>query len=177
MCERNPNTLFDAEKALEALIYVSDRVRDHDMYLTLKTLYMAEKMHLERYGRMIMWDRYHAMENGPVPSHLYDAVKYARGDNRASPIQHVEDAFAVSANKITRLREPDIDCFSDSDIECLDYAIRSYGLHTFGAIRDESHDAAYHAAGLNQAMSVQSIARACGGDDALLEHLQESYAI
>ncbi|WP_409530306.1 Panacea domain-containing protein [Shinella sp.] len=41
----------------------------------LKTLYYADRAHLQRYGRPITGDRYIAMENGPVPSYAYNAVK------------------------------------------------------------------------------------------------------
>ncbi|MFA7087310.1 MAG: hypothetical protein WC145_11645 [Aliarcobacter sp.] len=56
---------FDPEKALTVWIYIAERVDDHrGMY---HLLYQADKLHLERYGRLIYGERYVAGEDGPVP--------------------------------------------------------------------------------------------------------------
>jgi uncharacterized phage-associated protein len=166
---------FDSEKALEAFLYVADRVRDHNLYLTLKTLYIAEKLHLTRYGRFIVGDTYIAMEYGPVPSHIYDAAKYARGDRATSPMVGVRQAFAVDdRHQVRRLREPDLDVFSRSDLECLDEAIREYGRLSFGHIRDLSHDAAYEKTPRNQPMDWRDIVAMLPDADALRAHLEQT---
>jgi len=41
---------FDQEKAVEAIIYIASRT-DGDMYRSLKIHYIADKSHLEQYGR------------------------------------------------------------------------------------------------------------------------------
>ena len=46
---------LDPRKALEVLLYV---VRScHDMYTALKVIYFADRLHLERYGRLIAGGR------------------------------------------------------------------------------------------------------------------------
>lgn len=59
----------DKEKTIEALLYIVTRYGEVGRFHALKTLYYADRAHLQRYGRPITGDRYIAMENGPVPSY------------------------------------------------------------------------------------------------------------
>lgn len=42
---------FDAEKAVEVLLYIAEKCPD--VYKALKVLYFADKDHLAQYGRLI----------------------------------------------------------------------------------------------------------------------------
>ena len=122
------NRFLDAEKALEAIVYVSHKT--NDLFHIVKTLYYADKMHLENYGRLITGDYYVAMEDGPVPSGAYDLIKYVRGDNYTYEDKiinaHPERAIRAEGNVVTPCRGPNPDYLSESDIECLDKAIEVY---------------------------------------------------
>lgn len=125
------NKYLDAEKALEAVLYVSGSTTD--LFHIVKTLYFADKMHLEKYGTLMTGDYYVAMPDGPVPSGAYDLIKYARGDDFAyeKKISDVrpDKALEVKGEKkdvVIRLREPNLDYLSESDRECLDSAIERY---------------------------------------------------
>jgi uncharacterized phage-associated protein len=48
----------------------------------LKTLFLADKVHLNAYGRPITFDEYVAMTDGPVPSLAYDLLKDALSARR-----------------------------------------------------------------------------------------------
>lgn len=127
------NKFLDAEKALEAIVYVSHRTQN--LFNIVKTLYFADKLHLQNYGRLITGDRYIAMEDGPVPSGAYDLIKLVRGDDGYSYERKIVDAHpekAISAKKqgneteVIPLREPRVEYLSESDIECLEEAIKLY---------------------------------------------------
>lgn len=164
------NYRFDPEKAVEVLLYVSTRVPD--MYKALKILYLADKLHLAQYGRLICGDRYVAMRLGPVPSGAYDLVKYARGDGFCWPDTPVEQAFAVQGNTIVPHRAANTDLLSESEIACLDEAISKYGHRSFGSLKRLSHDSAYEAADENDFMSLEAIAKTLPEGDLLLDYLQ-----
>jgi hypothetical protein len=128
---------LDAEKALEVVLYVSRRT--NNLFNIVKTLYYADKYHLERYGQLINGDLYIAMEDGPVPSGAYDLIKLARGDafQYESKIieAHPEAALKVVEYKdkdgskktfVDPLRDPRLELLSESDIECLDESIERY---------------------------------------------------
>lgn len=158
---------FNAEKATEALLYVTSRTGG-DMYVTLKLLYLADKCHLHRFGRFIFGDRYYALPHGPVPDGAYAIVKRARQPEGAA-------SFTVAANQIVPSRSADLDVFSASDIECLDEAVRDFGRLSFNEIKQLTHDAAYSATTPNGLIAVSAIAALAEDPAALLQHLADSH--
>jgi uncharacterized phage-associated protein len=123
---------LDAEKALEVIVYISQST--DNLFNIVKTLYYADKYHLEEYGSLITGETYIAMEDGPVPSGAYDLIKIARGDNQGfdkdlvdiQPIKSIRVQRVNDKTIVTPLRHADLDLLSESDIECLDKAIKKY---------------------------------------------------
>ncbi|WP_255566960.1 MULTISPECIES: Panacea domain-containing protein [unclassified Photorhabdus] len=76
---------FDSEKAIESILYVASTAPISDIYHVGKILYFADRLHLERYGRLITGDNHLAMKDGPVAENAYDIIKVARGDGRFIP--------------------------------------------------------------------------------------------
>lgn len=152
---------FDTDKALEVILYVAKRVPMPDLIHICKTLYFADRQHLEEYGRFICGDQYFAMKNGPVPSGVYDLLK-------ANHTAH----FTRRGNKIIPVREADLRSLSESDVECLDSAISKYGAMPFNELSQHSHDAAWQAADENDSISLESIAMTLRDGAAILEHLR-----
>ncbi len=131
---------FNRKKATEVLLYITAQVSD--IYAALKVLYFADKAHLAQYGRLICGDRYVAMPEGPVPSGTHDLVNAARGNRnyKEEIMQLATEAIVVEGNDIKPLRSANCDLLSESDIECLDDAIKTYGRLTFAALEQLSHD-------------------------------------
>ena len=73
------NVQFDKTKALNALLYVANRVQRKDFHKIFKIVYFADRQHLAEWGRPITGDTYIAMDAGPVPSRMYDMMKIVRG--------------------------------------------------------------------------------------------------
>jgi uncharacterized phage-associated protein len=168
---------FDADKALEALLYVASRART-DLYGTLKLLYVADKLHLERYGRFMFGESYSAMEWGPVPSNAYDIVKYVRGDRPHCRNERARSAFQMQGNDFRLLRDPDLEELSRSDIECMDAAIEEHGRKDFKGYKNLTHDAAWQAAwaattGGSVPIPVESIASQLNRAQELIQHLSD----
>ena len=164
---------FDAKKAVEVILYIAEQ--QGDMYTALKVLYFADKMHLADYGRFICGDSYSAMGHGPVPSATYDIVKYVRGDkHECYPEARAAEAFRMRGNTIIPLRGPDRDLLSESDMECLDTAIKEYAHYSFRRLRKASHDQAFTSADQNDFMSVESIARTLPDGALLVDYLEST---
>jgi len=159
---------FDGEKGLEVILYITAKCTD--MYTALKILYFADKEHLGKYGRLICGDYYVAMGNGPVPSHVYDMVKAVRRDGLSVKIPGLYEAFTVQENAIKPLRKPHIDYLSESDIECLDNAIKGYGKMSFSKLKSLSHDEAYKSADRNDSISVEAIIKTLPNGKQLLDY-------
>ena len=66
-------------RILAALYHVikeaRDRKRDVSQYDLVKSLFLADRSHLNEWGRPITYDNYTAMKHGPVPSLAYDLLK------------------------------------------------------------------------------------------------------
>ena len=120
---------FDREAARAALAYLQQKLPGLTRHQAFKLLYLADLLHLERYGRPITGDKYVAMNYGPVPSNLYDFVKERSGSGRQLP--------TVRA---------DLEELSRSDIRVLDEIIKKFGRHSFSERTEITHDAAWHAA-------------------------------
>ena len=129
---------FNRQKAIEAIVYLAERITDPTFHSINKLLYFADKTSLERYGRFISGDDYCAMELGPVPSKTYDLMKQGAHTK--------EHGFEVKGYHVIPLREPDLDWFSESDIECLDKSIQMYGSVPFWKRKQDSHDQAWQKA-------------------------------
>jgi hypothetical protein len=170
-----PNT-FDPDKAVEAVLYVASRVRG-DLYATLKLLYLADKLHLHRYGRFLFGDEHYALPHGPVPQGAYDLIKFVRNDgNCASKLPHApaREAFAVEGNTIRPLRDADEMAFSVSDEECMNEVIAEFSKENFSGLKAAVHDDAYNATGHCRLITPAAIATMADNPAALIQHLADS---
>ncbi|MFT4197501.1 MAG: Panacea domain-containing protein [Pseudoxanthomonas sp.] len=175
------NAQFQREKAIAAMGHVVQQTQA-SMYSVMKMMYLADKLHLERYGRFIAGDTYAAMKQGPVPSHAYNLVKCVRGESESCPGDVVaREFFAYGADdhSLKLLRDPDLDELSESDIRCLDVVIETYKKMGHWAVRDMSHDDAWKAAWKSARrksfpMSVEAIAGQLEGAERLVAHLRDN---
>lgn len=153
-------------KILQAFAYIAERAPAHrqNMYNVLKVFYLADKLHMERYGRFIFDERYSAMQRGPVPSCAYDLMKKikkggALPESMSSPVVVGED------NMVFSLRQADEDLFSGSDLLCIDEIIELSKTKDLG---DLSHDDAWKQTQQNSFMSIQAILSTLQNSDMLV---------
>jgi len=168
-----PVFALDREKAGEVLLYVAARCPD--MYRAMKALYVADKLHLERYGRTIAGDWYVAMDNGATPSFAYDLVKDARDPSRRGHVAIQSSLAVAEQHRLCARREPDLDYLSESDRECLDEACEacvSADWEAYHRAHDEPWESA-HEVSPNSPISFESIVLSLKDGAALLAYLTE----
>jgi len=159
--------------------YIASKLTERgNMYKVLKVMYFADKEHLRRYGRMIFGDRYIALQHGPVPWSAYRRVSNIR-DGLISANSKPEPLFRVEGDHtIIPLQDVDLECFSESDLECLNNEIDICAPLSFGELKKRSHDDAYRNADENDEMSIESIAAAAAQTpeerELLLSHIAEA---
>ena len=111
------NDTFNVEKTLNAVLYISERLKRSDFHKIFKILYFSDREHLMEYGRAITGDTYIAMEYGPVPSNLYDILKSVRGDSYFKDDGRFSQYFSVENGKIIKPnKNADLDELSISDL-------------------------------------------------------------
>jgi uncharacterized phage-associated protein len=144
----NEVATFDIEKAIAAIGYLVERTGE-TMYPVMKMMYLADKLHLQRYGRFITGDQYCAMHQGPVPSGAYNMLKHVRGEKQSSTeFSRASKCFIYHADHRIELRGPiDYEAeLSGGEIACLQAIVEAYTKLGKWAVRDMSHDQAWNQA-------------------------------
>jgi uncharacterized phage-associated protein len=141
---------FDPDKLVQAIAYFASRgVPELTKMKVAKLLFHADKYHLLKYGRPVIGDQYVCMEYGPVPSTSLNVMNDAIAkDPESPPLAEEQFEEFVGVRKMfrgkhpifTARREPDLDVFSESDLEALDHALAEHGQKSPGRLSRESHD-------------------------------------
>lgn len=175
MGRASQESTFNEVKALNAVTFIASLLkRDCGKHGVLKTLYFAERTHLAKYGRTICGDRLIKMQYGPVASKVSDMLD-AEKDNNEFLKMKANPFFIVKGNKVIAVAEPDLDVFSDSEIDCLEEAIEETNDLSFGQRSDKSHDSAWKAATMNREMDLLKVAEAGGADHNMLKYIQQVF--
>ena len=141
----------DLVKTYAVIAYIAAHIAKEktNMYNILKAIYLADKAHMEKYGRFILNEDYEAWEKGPVPLKSYVAIKGCQSGEKAP--DYIDSPFRMAqAGSNAQNKEPvdiqhdgdiDLDLFSASDLECLNQVIASAANNDLG---EEAHDDAWH---------------------------------
>jgi Protein of unknown function (DUF4065) len=168
---------FQPEKSLAVTSYLASRSGE-TMYTILKMIYVADRFHLERYGRPITGDRFIAMEQGACPSKIYDSMKNLRGQKeKTNHLPNSDKYLSVDAttHDVSVLDMPSMDVLSASDIECLDEVISILKRRGRFAIRDMAHDKAWGQTELNKPIDILTIAKSLKDGDTVAKHLETRF--
>lgn len=117
---------FNESKAVETIAYVATVWPKITPFYLSKVLFFADRNHLRQFGRPVTGDAYIAMDNGPVPTNIYDIIKGDLdffGDPAA-----INEALQVEQGprylEVTAMRPANTDLLSETDIAALDEAIK-----------------------------------------------------
>jgi len=163
---------FNDKKAIEAILYLANRISDSDIYGICKLLYLVDKTSLEKYGRFIFGETYCAMKGGPAPSNAYDLLKQAK-----EPINGIH----VQGNSVKALRDADLDSLSESDLECLNQIIATHGQAPNWKRSLDAHDNAYYKTWdtrgrkKSKPISIIDIAKQFDDSDNLIDYLENRH--
>lgn len=133
----------NSQKIVEGLVWIAKRQPGIDQYHVVKTVFLADKLHINSYGRPIFGDIYKAMEYGPVPSIALDLINrkesYLDDDlicviDEALDINQVEKIKYISAK-----RDPNERVFSETDIRILGKAFDIVAPMSFGELVNMTH--------------------------------------
>lgn len=113
-------------------------------YEIVKSLFLADVAHLEKYGRPITFDNYFALEFGPVPEASYDMLKpaYEPGahyPDEAWPPWRREHAGGRAYYYRGPRRDPNLRALSKTDVAALTTALDEVKQLRFGGVVDKTH--------------------------------------
>ena len=127
------NPLFDFEKSVQAVNYFAKNTNNklQNKLLIVKLMWAADRYHLRKYGRPVTGDTYFAMKNGPVASCVLNILDQDKTDqNIATPrnlVYLTKYLGKIDKNKIGSAVDPDMDQFSETDVEALEFAMKHFG--------------------------------------------------
>lgn len=136
------------KRILEATLYLiqeGERLRSPvTQYEIVKSLFLADVEHLERYGRPITFDNYSALEFGPVPEAAYDMLKPDYNHNinflqEAWPPWRREHAHNRAYYFRGPRRDPNLRVLSKTDTLALSKALDEVKALRFGGVVDKTH--------------------------------------
>lgn len=139
------------DKIIEAIAFVIAEATRRGLTVTqydiVKTLFFADKAHLNAYGRPVTFDNYRAMPHGPVPGLAYDLLRGSLSGLRRHPVSDLpwsrREAPEISptANVYFDAKPAhDEDVLSESDMEALRDALVAVKSLTFGQIKRLTHE-------------------------------------
>jgi uncharacterized phage-associated protein len=142
-----PNTERILEAVLCLLNVAGSRSKRLTQYDIVKSMFLADRSHMNKYGRPITFDNYVAMKHGPVPSFVYDILK---DDTKFERAYGLENQFwkRVPAPGLSSgtfhffapTRQADMDVLSETDVDALMDALSMVLSLSFGQIRKLTHD-------------------------------------
>lgn len=173
------------KKIVHVLLYILKQLGGTgDFHKIFKIQYFADYKHLVEYGTFITEDKYIRMDDGPVPSVAYDILNSLKGRGLAADIRDwfvpyfepQEKNYVVKAKS-----EPDLDYFSESEIEAINQSIAENKNLNFGELRKKSHDYAWKNTSKDRPINAIKIAKAAQAPEETLEYiknrLEEKYTV
>jgi uncharacterized phage-associated protein len=132
---------FNHKKATQTINYLTKKEGGKiDKLKLIKLVYLADRYHLRRYGRPIVNDAYFAMPLGPVASSVKDIAEFS--DYLAETERTYAAGFlgqGALPNTVVSISDVDMDVFSKSELEALDFAYSEFGSKTPLALVDLTH--------------------------------------
>jgi len=178
---------FDADRTLGAIVYLATKkLPELTKWKICKLLYVADRIHLTRYGRLITSDVYYALPWGPIPSCTLDALD----DENPLAMDLVEVLEKDSSRKYpTYTAAPGAqvlveDHLSASDVWALDQSVELYGRMSFKELSCVVHDTAAYKKAWAKHTGDRALMRfedffedAAGAHPELLEELRENQCV
>jgi hypothetical protein len=156
-------------KFISGVLYVAQELIKLDVkpdfYRIFKIMYFSDKKSLPKYYQTIFGDWY-ALPDGPVPEDLYQLIKKIRDGEKIAE-------FSLEGNNIVPKLNPDMEEFSESDIECINASIAENGKLSYGELKEKSHGAAWENTAIGNEINVLDITRESGGNGHVVEYIKE----
>lgn len=178
-------TNFDKRKLTEMVLYILNKTNGLDYYHVFKVIYFANVSHLVKYGLRMTTDEFCALQDGPVPSILYDCIK---GDNycdrelaemiNKAVVKGTDDSYYMLAAK----REANIDYLSVTELAELDRSIEENARLPYNALKNKSHGsewerAFYHSYSGRRVMDILGMAKDASATDDMIAYIRENLEI
>ena len=160
---------YKKEVIFNAALYVANKLPKEQcrLHKVFKILWFADMEHLKKHGRSITGAKYSALPYGPVPSVLYDEVKFKNS---------IFERYDVGVERgfLTPLKAANEFYLSETDKAELDAAIEKYKDKSFEELIDLSHKSAYNSTEPNKEISLEAILEEIEAPEELRNYIHEN---
>lgn len=113
-----------------------------DKLKLVKLIYLADRYHIRKYGRLVTGDDYYAMQNGPVGSVTKDIAGFSEwlAPAEREYAQKYLAPLGGDAHTIISLHDVDTDELSDTDVEALEFAYKTFGSRNAEDLVELTHE-------------------------------------
>ena len=118
---------LDIDKAIAATAYLIQKAGGRfDVFVLMKTLSLADRNALIKYGRTITGDKLVSMDKGPVVSNIYDLIKGKEIRGHPDALTKWKKYITERQSHLLRLRNnPELGFLSVREMEILDEAFQT----------------------------------------------------
>lgn len=134
---------FNYKKAVQALNFIAVACggESTNKMKAIKLVWLADRLHLRKFGRTITGDIYFALPHGPVPSTTKDILTKNSWTLSDDEFAYIDEYITLSGNyDYSSVKHPNNKVFSSSDIECIEEIVRHFGQYDHFTLRDISHN-------------------------------------
>lgn len=179
---------YEISKIKSLILYIlKESGGSMDFISLFKNMYFSQQEFLVKYGRPIFKDSFRAQKLGPVPSFTYAAFRRALDGytDATEDMKRFGSSFKIEEKNnvrfVTALDEPDMDELALAEVSVIVRVLKINEGKTPQTLSQASHDNAWKVADTraqddprDNYMSLVSIARAGGANDAILERIRQS---
>ncbi len=131
---------FKYKKAVQAVNYFALREGGKiNKMKAYKLIWLADRLHLRKHGRPIIWDEYFALPFGSVPSSTKDLVEEKNFKSQEELTYSQEHLKSFGRYKVESIKEHNPKVFSQSDRTILELIYEEYGGMNQFELSDLSH--------------------------------------
>lgn len=131
-------------KIVEMMLHLAHLRPGLDKYQVVKLFYLADREHLNRFGRPISQDTYYALKYGPVASVAMDLMRADSFLMNRAGVETLPFDLGTSSEGHACLgqphREVDYDLFSKTDLAVIEEIVEKYGNLSFDDLFEETHE-------------------------------------
>lgn len=140
MYANNAMSDLQFQKTVQALNYFARRQGNRiDRMKAMKLIWLSDRLHLREYARTITGDQYFAMKLGPVPSTALNIAKQDTDRIDEDRLAYAQKYLNRYYKKCISISEPDMDVFSETDLQVMNKIWDGYGKFTAEELSDMSH--------------------------------------
>src|SRR3989338_7327515 len=129
------------KKATQALNFVASKKGGTvNKMKAIKLIFLADRLHLRKYGRPIIGDTYWAMKLGPVGSLALNIARFDRAP--ADALSYARKYIKPTNDKkrhFSSQKPVDMNVFSKTDVECLEAVYEKFSDKDQFELKDITH--------------------------------------